>query len=296
MKSSSKSERKSLTKTVLSAALIVGASTMAFQGITQVLAEAEYSEKNLIPTSYANYADQYSETVQNSLPEGYKKANYTVEAIDLQYYKSQTPTGKDIAKEDAAEIGAQALWNVFGISLDGQVIEMGYHAANEELPRSRWDADVIINGERSYYFSVDSVTGELFSISRSRTLKENVSVAFDASLDKNPQEYVDRAKETAKTLNIVHGPVASVEYNGQGYSNNDPEISLDIKGENGEIALVTFSRYDKALKGISYHASYKYTLEGLEKIERELHQITLSSVDESKEPTLITIPSDDMGN
>lgn len=285
---SSKSEGKSLKKTVLAAALIVGASTMAFQGITQVLVKAEYSEKNLIPTSYA---DPYSETVQNRLPEGYKKANYTVEAIDLEYYKNQTPTSKDMAKEDAAEIGAQALWSVFGISIDGQVIEMGYQAANEGLPRSSWYADVIINGERSYYFSVDSVTGELFSIGRSRTLKENVSVAFDVSLDKNPQEYIDLAKETAEALNIVHGPVASVEYNGQGYSNNDPDISLDIKGENGEIALVTFSRYDKAIKGIDYHASYKYTLEGVEKIERELQQITTHSVDESKEPTLIVNPS-----
>lgn len=256
---SSKSERKSLKKTVLAAVLIIGASTMAFQGITQVIAEAEYNEKNLIPTSYANDADQYSETVQNSLPEGYKKANYTIETIDLEYYKSQKPTSKDIAKEDAAEIGAQALWNTFGINLDGQVIEMGYHEANEGLPRSSWDAAVIINGERSYYFSVDSVTGELFSIGRSRTLNENVSVAFDASLEKNPQEYIDLAKKTAETLNIVHGPVASVEYNSQGYGNNDPEISLDVKGENGEIALVTFSRYDKALKGIDYYASYKYT-------------------------------------
>lgn len=292
----STSVRKSLMKTVFATALILGGGTIAFQGITQVAAGTEYNKKNVIPTSYANNADQYSQTVQNSLPEGYKKANYTVSTIDLEYYKNQTPTSKDMSKEEAAEIGAQALWSVYGISLDGQVIEMGYDTANESLPRSSWYGDVIINGELSYYFSVDSVTGELFSIGRSRTLKENVSVAFDASLDKNPQEYIDLETETAETLNIVHGPVAAVEYNGQGYSNNDPSISLDIKGENGEIALVTFSRYDKALMGISYHVSYKYTLEEIERIEQELQQMSIPSVDESKEPQLMIYSPDDKDN
>lgn len=289
---SRKSDANKLKKTVV-ATLILGASTLAFQGITNVAAGTEYNKTNVIPTSYANYTDQYSETVQNSLPEGYKKANYTVRTIDLEYYKNQTPTEKDMSKEDAAEIGAQALWSVFGVSLDGQVIEMGYNSANESLPRSNWYGDVLINGELSYYFSVDSVTGEVFSVGRSRTLEENVSIGFDVSLDKNPQEYINLAKETAENLDIVHGPVASVEYQGQGYTDNDPVIMLEIKGENGEIAQVVFSRYDKALKAISYHASYKYTLEEIERIERELQQMSIPSVDESKEPTLMIYPSDD---
>lgn len=290
----SKSEVKRLKRTVLAASLIIGASTMVFQGITQVAAATEYNKTNTIPTSYANYTDQYSKTVQNSLPEGYKKANYTVGAIDLEYYKNQTPTGKDMAKEDAAELGAQALWSVFGVSLEEQVIEMGYQSANENFPRSHWYADVIINGERSYSFSVDSVTGELFSIVRDRTLKEKVSVAYDASLAKNSQEYIDLAKKTAETLNVVHGPVTSVEYNGQGYSNNDPSIQLDIKGGNGEVALMTFSRYDKALCGISYNAEYKYTLEQIERIEQDMQfQKSTPSVDRSKAPKLMVNLSDD---
>ena len=71
-----------------------------------------------------------------------------------------------MTKEDAAEIGAQALWEIFDLNLEGQVIEMGYQQASEGYSRSIWTAEVLINDEKSYYFSVDSVTGELFSIGR----------------------------------------------------------------------------------------------------------------------------------
>lgn len=280
-------ERKGMKKNVSTATLILGATTLLFLGISQVAADTAYNKTDIIPTSYANYTEEHTETVENSLPEGYKRADYTVGTIDLEYYKKQTPTSKDMKKEDAAEIGAQALWSVFGINLDGQVIEMGYHAPNEGLPRPRWIGEVNINDEGSFSFTIDSVTGELLSIGRSRTLTEDVSVAFDPSLDKNPQEFIDLAWETAEKLNIVHGPVASVEYNGQGYSENDPSISLDIEGENGEIALVTFSRYDKALLGISYHAEYKYTLEIIERIEQDLEYLNNMIADnEDGEPTL----------
>ncbi len=264
-----RSEGKHFKKSVLAAAMIIGASTMMFQGFTQVTAAAEYNKTNTVPTSYVIYMDQSSSTAKNSLPEGYKKANYTVQNIDLEYYSNQIPTSKDMAKKDAAEIGAQALWSVYGLSLEGQVVEMGYQSATDSLPRSRWYADVLVNGERCYYFEVDSVTGELFGVGHSRTLNKNVSVAFDAALDKNPQEYAALAKETAEKLNVVHGAVAAAEYNGQGYSDNDPTISFNIKGENGEVALMTFSRYDKALLGIGYSASYKYTLEQIEKFEQK---------------------------
>ena len=35
-----------------------------------------------------------------------------------------------MTKEDAAEIGAQALWEIFDLNLEGQVIEMGYQQAS----------------------------------------------------------------------------------------------------------------------------------------------------------------------
>lgn len=290
-----KSEEKHFKKTILAAVTIIGMSTMMFQGFTHAAVAAEFNKSNNIPTTYVNYSDKSTKTVQNSLPQGYKKANYTVRAIDLEYFQNQKPTSKDMAKEDAAEIGAQALWSVYGLSLKGQVIEMGYQKATDSIPRSRWYADVLINGKHSYFFEVDSVTGELFSIGHSRTLEKNASVAFDKALAKNPQEYETLAKKTAEKLNVVHGAVALVEYNCQGYSSNDPDITLKIKGENGETASMTFSRYDKALLSISYNAEYKYTLKQIERIEQEMkeraaqNQQATSSTSENQAPALIGV-------
>ena len=189
-----------------------------------------------------------------------------------EYYRNQTPTSKDMNKEDAAEIGAQVLWEGFDVNLEGQVIEMGYQQATDSFPRSTWYAEVMINGKRSYYFSVDSVTGELFNLGRAGRNCRGCSVAFDAALDKNPQEFVSLAKELVEKYNLINGAVKSVKYNGQGYSNNDPTVSIDITGENGEIALLTFSRYDKELLGIVYNAPYKPSLEYTEIPQEKLQE------------------------
>lgn len=266
------SERKSLKRTMLAGALVIGASTFVFQGFIGAATATELQKTNTVPTSYANHAFASSQAAKNSLSDGYQKANYTVRDIALEYFQNQTPTSADMPKEDAAEIGAQALWAVFGLNLEGQVIEMGYQPATENLPRANWYADVLIDGKRSYSFSVDSVTGELLTIGHDRKLDAEVSVAFDPVLDQNPQEYVDLAKKLAEKYHVVYSAVTSVEYNGQGYSNNDPTISLDIKGENGEIALMTFSRYDKALLGFSNNTEYKAALEASERFHNQVQE------------------------
>ncbi|MEJ8546674.1 hypothetical protein [Brevibacillus borstelensis] len=263
-------EGKSMKQTILAGAVVIGASTMLFQGLVHAVTAAEFKKTDTVATNYANYTAAASQAAQKNLPAGYKKANYTVENIALEYNGNQKPTSKDMAKEEAAEIGARTLWEVFGLSLEGQVVKMGYSQPTESLPRSFWFGDVYINGKLVYTFSLDSVTGEVFDIARERTLDKQVSLAFDPVLDKNPQEYVALAKKLAEKYNVVHGPVKSVAYNAQGYSNNDPTISVDIAGENGEIALMTFSRYDKELLGIGYNGLCKPSLEFNEKLQKKL--------------------------
>jgi hypothetical protein len=266
-----KTKGKCVKNTVF-AALLIGASTMVFQGLIQTAMAAEFNKTNTIPTTYVSYAKQSSAAVQISIPKGYKNANYTVKDSELAYYKTQKPTSKDMDMKDAAKIGAQALWNVFKVDLEGQVIEMGYQPATTHLPRSSWHGDVLMNGKLGYDFDIDSVTGELFGITHNRTLDKKVSVAYDKVLAKNPQKYAALARTTAEKLNVVHGKVASVEYNCQGYGNNDPDITFNIKGKNGEAASMTFSRYDKALLGISYNAAYKYTQEYMKQLEQRTEQ------------------------
>ncbi len=280
-----RSEGKHFKKTIIAAAMIIGASTMIFQGFTQVVAAAEYNKMNTIPTSYANSADVSSKT---ALPEGYKKANYTVGDSDLPYYENKTPSEKDLTKEAAAELVAQHLWQVYGADLEGQTIKMGYDTATDNTPRPMWIADVEMknqdyhDGYRAEGYSVwlDSVTGDLLSIGMNRTLKEKVKAGPDASLDESKYEAV--AKKLAEKYNIVHGDIESMNCTGQGasFSTNvigtygDPDISFEIHGKNGEVALLSISRYDEVLKGIMYNGQYKYDLLRIKKLEEEMEKET----------------------
>lgn len=47
------------------------------------------------------------------------------------------------------------------------------------------------------------------------------------------------------------------DYNSQGYSSNDPTITIDVYGVSGERVSITFSRYDRAVLGISLDANEK---------------------------------------
>lgn len=275
-----------LKKTIVAAGVMIAASTLLFQGMTEAVTGAEFRKTGTVPANDAAYsavssrvplgassqvASQASSRTSspeatNPAPESYVKGNYTVGDVDLEDGLNRSPSGNEISKEAAAEVGARALWRLFGVNLEGQHIEMGYQPANEVVPRARWYADVLLDGERRYSFSVDSVTGELLTIAVDRVLEADVSVDFDPALDKDPGAFVELAAQLAEKYGVVHGAVSSAQYAGQGYSNNDPTISVEIFGENGEVALMTFSRYDQALRGISYHPEYKAVRDYSEKL------------------------------
>lgn len=248
-------------QTILASAAIIGASTLLFQGFVQVVTASDFNKTSTIPTSYANYAAASSQTTQSSLPVGYKKANYTVKAVN-----NQKPTSKDITKEAAAEIGAKALWELFGQSLEGKVVEIGYQKPSDALPRAHYYADVKIDDKLNYFFYIDAVTGEFFSMNRERWFKDQIA-DYDEKLAHNPQEYVAVAKKYAEKYNVVHGPVKSVEYQAQSMgANNDPIMQFQITGENGEIADLYVARRDKEFLGATYYAENKYRIKNSQKV------------------------------
>lgn len=300
-----RSEEKHFKKTIFTAAMIIGASTMIFQGFTQAAAASVYNKTNTVPTSYVN-TDVPSKT---ALPEGYKKANYTVKLNDLPYYEKKTPTEKDITKEAAAELAAQYLWQVYGADLEGRIIEMGYDTATDNIPRPMWVADIVMKGQGyhdgyrvdAYCAGIDAVTGELLDIGVDRTLEAKVKAGPDASLDEG--RYEAAAKKLAEKYNIVHSDIESIICTGQGASfprethvigtYGDPDISFEIHGKNGEVALMTISRYDEMLKGIVYNGLYKYDLLRFEEFEKEAQaqaksdQKAADAADGNQAPSLV---------
>lgn len=238
-------------------ALVVGCSVI-FGGIAKAAVTADMGRTERIPTVYNQPAAVQTKTA----PVGYSKANYKVVSNPLEYYKNKKPMEKDLTQEEAAEIGAQLLWEIYGVKLDAATIYMGYDTGTINFPRASWSGDVSFGetskkGDTSYYFSIDSVTGEGFSVSYERTLNVDVNLGLDLELEKNPKEYLKLAKELVEKKNLVHGKVKECVYNCQGYSSNDPDISINVYGVNGESVLVTFSRYDQAVRGISLSAGEK---------------------------------------
>lgn len=242
-----------ITATALS---LVGAGTLMFSLCTEAAAAAELKQPQAIPTTYS-VTPEAAKTAQDS----YEPADYQVvqdPLIDTE------PSSKDLTMEEAAELGARMLWEVYGAELDSVTVYMGYTPGTASFPRAFWSGDVIMSGKRNpdatrYSFMIDAVTGEPFNCSYGRKLDVSVSLDYDSRLAKDCAAYTDKAIQLAEEANIVHGPVASAEYSSQGYQNNDPDITILVTGTNGEEAYMTFSRYDQTLTGIIYDASSRIT-------------------------------------
>ena len=264
-----KLKRSGFQKAVLAGLVVIGSGALLSQQLIHAAPAEAVKKTTTISASYGDHSASSTTVIKDSLSEGYKKANYTVKVVG-----SQQPTSKDMAKEDAAEIGAKAIWEMFGQNLEGgQVVEMSYQKPGNDrpdlLPRSKWIADVQINDKLSYYFSVDSETGEIFHLGRHRKFDEKVP-AFNEEVANNPQEYVEAAKKLAEKYNIVNSPVKSIEAGGQSVSDiNDPAIGFQITGENGEVASMQLSLKDKEILELTYNTEMKHSLGYSEKVMNE---------------------------
>lgn len=279
---------KNSIKTLLGAFALIALCAVLFNSVTEGVAAAELNKGEKVPTSYSIAR---TAAKNPAAPAGYQKANYKVVSDPLEYYADKKPTQKDLTQEKAAELGAQMIWEAFGKDLGGATIYMGYDPGTEMFPRAFWSGDVRFSAARTpetpgYSFMLDAVTGEPYSLAWGRILDVDVPLGFDAALDKNPQEYLNLGKEWAGKLNLVHGEVKSAEYAGQGYGANDPSISVNVTGINGETALLSFSRYDKKLTGIGYPAGNRISNEASEKWEKE----TLAALEKAPANSTGTTP------
>ena len=202
------------------------------------------------------------------------KANYTVVADELC---QEQPGAKDLTMDEAAELGAQMVWEVFGADLEGATIYMGYCSGTETFPRPFWSGDIRYGSQRTpndpgYSFTIDAVTGERFSTAWGRVIEAKTNLGLDMALAKDPSEYEALAKTIAQKLNLVHGDILTAEYQSQGYSGNDPSLAVEVTGVNGEKAHLDFSRYDKQLIGLGYDAERKISEPALQKLLEELEK------------------------
>ena len=63
------------------------------------------------------------------------------------------------------------------------------------------------------------------------------------------------------------------------YSGNDPTITVDVIGENGEIVNMSFSRYDQMFLGLITDTSQKITESALDNLSEEVVSIETEEVE-----------------
>ena len=258
--------KKGFGKAALAALAMIATSVLLFGYFSQSVLAADLGRSQTIPTSYA------AAPAELTPPTGYQKADYTITADPLCPDQAGSQA---LTMEQAAELGAQMLWEVYGADLSGATIYMGYSSGTETFPRAFWSGDVRFGSSRTpqdpgFTFSLDAVTGERFSACQSRVLDVELDLGLDAALAENPQEYLELARQLALEKNLVHGQVDAVSYNCQGYAGNDPDITFDVVGTNGEKALVTLSRYDRQLTAVGYDAERLIREPAQEQLDRKL--------------------------
>ena len=232
---------------------IIGAGAIIFNTATEKAMAAGFEQTQSIPVSY-----RVPSMAQAALPgagaeqESRKKADYHVSMDDLN---TDSPTDTDLTMEEAADVGMQYLETLFGLEPEGAYVYMGYTSGTETFPRAFWFGDVLFEKEQTpestrWTYMIDAVTGELFNASYGRMLDESPSLALDPALENNYEVYANLAREYVQRCALMESPVAAVEYNCQGYNGNDPTITVDVVGENGEVVNMSYSRYDHEFLGL----------------------------------------------
>lgn len=285
-----KQQRNSKKRNFLAVAAAVLTVSGIGAGVFSMMAEAAVqgglSKVEEIPTSYHVPA---AASVPE-IPEEVTEVNYHVSMSEMN---TEEPTAIDLSMEEAAALGVKYLKEIMDFDAEGADVYMIYNSGTITFPRAFWSGDVrfgeqVLTDDDTWSFFIDAVTGELFNIGCTETLDVDVPLEYDSSLETNYGIYAEAAREIAERCNLMDGPVVSVEYGSQGYGSNNPDISVEVNGENGKKAIVTFSRYNQRLLGIITNTSHEIT-------EKALDDLMNDAV-ESSEIEVETIPYDAEGS
>lgn len=216
------------------------------------------------------------EAGDNGSDETAGEKNYHVSMSSLN---TGTPTSIDLTMEEAAALGMKYLQDIMGFDEEGVNVYMSYNSGTETFPRAFWDGDVrfgeeVLTDDDTWNFFIDAVTGELFMLSCTETLDVDVPLGYDSSLENNYGVYADAAKALAERCNLVGGPVREVKYGSQGYGSNNPDITMEVYGENGQMALLSFSRYNQRFLGLITDTSRVITDRAMEDLMKESEEAT----------------------
>lgn len=267
-KNKKQGDRKS--RNILAVAAAVLAVSGIGAGIFSMMAEgavqAGMIETEKVPTSYHVPA-----VVSVPVPETVDERAEVNYHVSMSMFNKETPTEIDLSMEEAAALGIKYLEEIMDFDAEGADVYMDYSGGTVTFPRAFWSGDVRFGkqektDEDTWGFFIDAVTGELFMISCAETLDVDVPLGYDSSLEENCDIYLNKARELAERFDLVGSTVTNAVYGSQGYGSNNPDISIEVEGDNGQKVIITFSRYNQRLLGIITNTSREVTEKAMEDI------------------------------
>jgi hypothetical protein len=190
---------KELLKVVAMCVLSIGLFGAAFVGFNQLIFAAATNEAVPLPTHAEIFAPapvselrqlesgigrvQEENLPQNSAHTEIEAEIFTAPDLTLIYQNNHPVPASALSMEEAAQIGARYIWDVFGTSIDGMYVRM-FYAAHSSHSRTYWHgivhaerfdgfdienddiaARIAFNDAILYNFSIDAITGMRVDIS-----------------------------------------------------------------------------------------------------------------------------------
>ncbi len=170
-----------------------------FIGINSYVQASSGNGPKEVPTYYEDI------TPQKEVAPDYVKPEFTI--VENEFLHCNNANA--LSPQEAAEIGAQYLWDLFQADLNGKVIQMSY-AEDPSRAIPYWHADVYDNESQindylyrpHYRFSVEAVSGEPSSAGREMIKDTDKTIPYKEGETekyyKENLEYLELAKEYAK--------------------------------------------------------------------------------------------------
>ena len=217
-----KKKSNEFIKMIATAILCIGVFSVAFMGINSIVFAAATNGAESIPLTTTSV----NIPTENVPPEGFQSPTLTIYVPMHEWHHDPSTNVHAMSAEEAAELGAQYIWEMFGVCIDGKVVEMAYTAWSSMT--RYWQGTVansiedIENHDTLFFFALDAVTGERINIHCTRTAPSRDPRALGAtneefmhirrgSLNTDPPTCMDIYEEAAKNFAAKHFQHTEVE-------------------------------------------------------------------------------------
>jgi len=180
-----------IIKVVMATMLSIGLFSVAFVGANHIVFAVACNQVETLPRLEAIRDTSVAEVRPL---ENYQRPTIFVYEESPNFY---VKSANALSPQEAAELGAQYIWEVFGESIDGKKVEM-FYSGHPSQTRAYWHGSVAdssvarenVSQEAIFRFTLDAVTGERLGINKD----------FDQQWDGIQKEPLEKPQETQSQM------------------------------------------------------------------------------------------------